>query len=124
MRIVILVKIRRKQMKTMNIPGFTANTLVIESNMIYGNAFRERGSLKPVLTPSAPIGRGSSRRPNSCDDKLGECYIGCSVDYPESGDSSNNLNSLKRQGCEDSCDAAHRLCGPRGGFGGFGTVMI
>lgn len=108
----------------MTIPGFTASTLVTESNAIYRQAFTERVALVPMVMPSAPVGRGGSPKPNSCDDRFGECYIGCSVDYPESKDGPNNLNSLMRQGCEDSCDAAHKLCGPRGGFGGFGTFMI
>jgi hypothetical protein len=45
-----------------------------------------------------------------CEDKYGDCYIGCAVKYPEPNDGANNLNALMRQGCEDSCDAAYDLC--------------
>lgn len=32
------------------------------------------------------------------------------VKYPESADSPYNLNSMMREGCFDSCDAAYDLC--------------
>ena len=110
----------------MNIPGFTAENSFTQSNGIHRLSFSEQTNFISVIMPAAPVGRGRTDEQKKCDDKLGDCYIGCSVDYPESGDS---LNPDRRQGCEDSCDASHRLCSPqrttpRGRFGGFGTVMM
>ena len=55
--------------------------------------------------------RNSGRTPDQqkCDEKLQSCYIDCSVRYPESG---GGFNDELRQGCFDSCDAAHNLCLP------------
>jgi hypothetical protein len=53
-------------------------------------------------------GGGTTTR--TCEDRYGDCYIGCSVSHPESADSPNNFNADLRQGCFDSCDAAYRTC--------------
>ncbi len=50
----------------------------------------------------------------SCVDRWQSCYINCGVRHPE-GD--------MRDGCEDSCDAAYRLCNAFGGGGGGGVIM-
>ncbi len=58
---------------------------------------------------------GGTGTGTSCLDRYQSCYIGCGVDHPD-GD-------LLREGCEDSCDAAYRLCTSYGGGGGGGVVM-
>jgi hypothetical protein len=93
----------------MNMPGLTAD------NSIYNNG--SKFCLSPAgseqrssaIAPQLRVGGGGLS--NKCDDDYGECYIDCSVKYPESKDSPNNLNSDFRQACFDSCDAAHDLCG-------------
>ena len=94
----------------MNMPGFNA------ANSIYSSKFylTPRGAehSRPAIAPQLRVGGGGLS--NQCDDDYGECYIDCSVKYPESKDSPNNLNSEFRQGCFDSCDAAHDLCGGGG----------
>lgn len=102
----------------MKLPGFSA-----ESSLNKPNAYRQpttgvetRGS---AIVPQLRVGGGGGLS-NTCDDKYGECYIDCSVRYPESKDPHNNLNELLRQGCFDSCDAAHDLCG--GGGLAFGRM--
>jgi hypothetical protein len=95
----------------MNMPGFNAE------NSLYGRS-RKYTTFQPflsqrdhsVISPQVPVGGGGGTRNNQCDDAWGGCYIGCSVDHPESKDSPGNLNAMLRQGCLDSCDAAHNLC--------------
>lgn len=92
----------------MNIPGFTAG------NSLYnGGRCNMRsvvlGTSTSIIEPQLRVGGGGLS--NKCDDKWGDCYIDCSVRYPESKDSPNNQNSDFRQSCFDSCDAAHDLCG-------------
>jgi hypothetical protein len=94
----------------MNMPGFTADNSLDHS----GGKYTETSGVphrNTEITPQLRIGAGGLS--NKCDDKWGDCYIDCSVRYPESGDSPNNLNSMYRDGCFDSCDAAHNLCGNR-----------
>jgi hypothetical protein len=100
-------------MKNMNMPGFTADTSLYNSSRKYNmpSAANERSS--SVIRPQLRAGGGGLS--NKCDDRWGDCYIGCSVDYPESKDSPNNLNSDLRAGCFDSCDASHRRCSPARG---------
>lgn len=90
----------------MNMPGFYADNSLYSSGRKYNvlGATTERG--RPMIGPQLRAGGGGLS--NKCDDKWGDCYIGCSVRYP---DSPNNLNSELREGCFDSCDAAHNLCG-------------
>jgi hypothetical protein len=57
-----------------------------------------------AIGPQLRAGGGGST--NDCVDSYQNCYVDCSVRYPEAGDSPNNLNALMRQGCFDSCDAA------------------
>jgi hypothetical protein len=55
--------------------------------------------------------RNNGRTPEQkkCDEKWQNCYVDCSVRYPESNDA---LDEDRRQGCFDSCDALHDLCAP------------
>jgi hypothetical protein len=90
----------------MRIPGFTAHNSLYNSGIRYNmlSAATERSS--SVIRPQLRVGGGGLS--NKCDDKWGDCYIDCSVRYPDSPD---NLNSEFREACFDSCDAAHNLCG-------------
>jgi hypothetical protein len=65
---------------------------------------------EPVDAEASAL-RNTGRTPEQqkCDGKLQSCYIDCSVKYPDSG---GGLNEDLREGCFDSCDAAHRLCLP------------
>lgn len=59
-----------------------------------------------------PLMRGGGGTGGStCVDRWQSCYVGCGVKHPE-GD--------MRDGCEDSCDAAYRLCTI---YGGGGIIM-
>ena len=73
---------------------------------------------EPVDAQASAL-RNNGRTPDQqkCDEKLQSCYIDCSVRYP---DSSGGFNDQLREGCFDSCDAAHRLCLPA--RTGVGTV--
>jgi hypothetical protein len=77
-----------------------------------------RGPRLPYAPPhrylARPNGPGGGGLQDGCVGSLQDCYVDCAVRYP---DDPNSLNDLYRQACEDSCDAAYRLC--RGfGFGG------
>ena len=93
----------------MNLPGFTADSSLHDRTrqhrMEYVAAYT-----RSIIEPQLRVGGGGVLG-NKCDDDYGECYIDCSVRYPESQDSPNNLNADLRQGCFDSCDASHDLCG-------------
>jgi len=60
-------------------------------------------------TASALRNNGRSPEQKKCDEKWQNCYVDCSVRYPESSDP---LDEDRRQGCFDSCDASHNLCAP------------
>ena len=94
----------------MNMPGFTATNSLCAGRRKYSvpRMAPERSGL--AVEPQLRAGGGGST--DNCVDRYQNCYIDCSVRYPESNDSPNNLNALMRQGCFDSCDAAYRLCSP------------
>src|SRR5260221_13896229 len=78
----------------------------------------------PVDEPSASsedaLDNGSGgTTTKSCSDKYGDCYIGCSVKYPESGDSNGHFNAQYRQGGFHSRDPSHDLCSGAARTGGF-----
>jgi len=111
-------------MHTISLPGFTASNSLCSSSRNY-----TRPSTVPIgsswaIEPQLRAGGGGPR--DDCVATYQNCYIDCSVRYPESGDSVNNLNSQMRQGCFDSCDAAYRLCSPARGAGtvGWGVGRI
>ncbi len=54
---------------------------------------------------------GSGPAEDKCTTAMQDCYLDCTVTrYPESKDSTNNLNGMMREACLDSCDAANRTC--------------
>ncbi len=60
---------------------------------------------------AALMNDGSGPTENKCTTAWQDCYLECTVTrYPESKDSPSNLNGMLREGCLDSCDAAHRTC--------------
>jgi hypothetical protein len=67
---------------------------------------------------------GGGSGTDACAQEKAACQNRCEQKHPSSGDSPNNLNSLMRQGCNDSCDAAERNCkfGGGGSFGGGGFI--
>jgi len=95
-------------MNTTKLPGFTAENALYSGSRKYKVSGMARGSPGRRVEPQVPAGGGGTRR--TCADAYGDCYIGCSVDYPESGDSTNNLNADRRDGCFDSCDGGYNLC--------------
>jgi hypothetical protein len=96
-------------MLMVNMPGFTADNSLYYTGRNFicqvQSSERSRSSIEPQLS----VGGGDGLS-NACDDKYGDCYIDCSIKYPEFKDSPKNLNSDLRAGCFDSCDAAHRVC--------------
>ena len=61
----------------------------------------------------------------SCAEIAVRCRNGCDAKYPPENDAPTNLNSLRREGCTDSCDAGERTCRTtRGGFFGGGGVFV
>jgi len=61
----------------------------------------------------------------SCAEIGVRCRNGCDAKYPSENDSPENINSLQREGCRDSCDAAERNCKwGRGGIFGSGGIFI
>jgi len=95
----------------MNMPGFTGDNSIYSGGRKFNMSCPATERSSSVIEPQLRVGGGGLS--NKCDDKWGDCYIDCSVRYPESGDSANNLNSMYRDACFDSCDAAHDLCGSR-----------
>lgn len=93
----------------MNMPGFSADNSIYHNRSKFYLTSRGTEHNGSAIAPQLRVGGGGLS--NQCDDDYGDCYIDCSVRYPESKDSPNNLNSEFRQGCFDSCDAAHDLCG-------------
>ena len=89
----------------MNIPGFTADRSLDDSARKY-HGRSAATHMSNVITLQTRVGSGGLS--NTCDDKWGDCYIDCSVRYP---DAPNSLNEELRQGCFDSCDSSHDLCG-------------
>ena len=90
----------------MSIPGFTASTSLRCSGEQYSRT-RQAGANSAVVRPQLPIGEGGSS--SDCVSRYQDCYVDCSVRYP---DDPNSLNAQLRQGCFDACDAAYRLCSP------------
>ena len=101
-----ILRIGAERMNRM--PGFTASHSLLSRSGIYSrqSVVHERGASAIELQLRA--GGGGST--NDCLDTYQNCYIDCSVRYPESNDSPNNLNSSMRDACFESCDAAYRLC--------------
>jgi hypothetical protein len=91
-------------------PGFTASQSLLSKSGTYSlqSAVHVRGA--SAIELQLRVGGGGST--NDCLDNYQNCYIDCSVRYPESNDSPNNLNSSMRDACFESCDAAYRLCSP------------
>ena len=94
-------------MNTTKLPGFTAENTLYSGSRKYRVSAMSRESLGRGVEPQVPVGGGGGGTKRTCADAYGDCYIGCSVDYPESGD---NLNTDLRDGCFDSCDAGYDLC--------------
>lgn len=102
----------------MNMPGFTAQSSLYYSGRSYTAPSAVAQRSNSAIGPQLRAGGGGPS--NDCVDSYQNCYIDCSVKYPESNDSPNNLNSSMREGCFDSCDAAYRLCSPARGAGAIG----
>jgi hypothetical protein len=100
----------KTEVNEMTMPAFTASHSLCRRSTTYSlqSAVPERGT--SAIEPQLRAGGGGST--NDCVDTYQNCYIDCSVKYPESNDSPYNLNSLMRDACFESCDAAYRLCGP------------
>ena len=94
----------------MNMPGFTADSSNYRSAGTYVQPMAIPGGTGWAVTPQLAIGGGGVQ--NSCVDTWQNCYVNCSVKYPESD---NNLNSEFQQACMDSCDASFNLCSPTTG---------
>jgi len=91
----------------MSIPGFTAhNSLYSRRNYVLTRV--PICAMNSMIEPQLRVGGGGLS--NKCDDNYGDCYIDCSLKYPESKDAPGNLNSMYRDACFDSCDAADNLC--------------
>lgn len=93
----------------MNLPGFFADNSCSQGSRQYGISPPARNGDSSAIRPQKAVGGGTTTT-KTCADSYGDCYIGCSVDHPESGDSQNNLNAMLRQGCFDSCDGGFRTC--------------
>jgi hypothetical protein len=96
-------------MNATKLPGFSADNSLYSGSRKYTLHPRAAESSSRGVEPQIPAGGGGGR-PRTCADAYGDCYIGCSVDYPESGDSQNNLNKQFRNDCFGSCDAGFNLC--------------
>lgn len=94
----------------MSLLGFTASSSLCASSRRYSASSVAPGASRSAIEPQVPVGRGGGGTTNDCVDTYQNCYIDCSVKYPESADSPNNLNSMMREDCFDSCDAAYDLC--------------
>jgi hypothetical protein len=100
-------------MKTSRLPGFTAISSLYYSNRNY--IMRSPALQKDCDSAVMPQlrGGGGGLISNHCVDRLQDCYIDCSINYPD--------DPLMQQGCLDSCDAAYNLCRIFGG--GLGGVV-
>lgn len=96
-------------MNTTKLPGFSAENSLYSGIRKYFLRGRSIASSSKGVEPQVPAGGGGGRT-RTCADAYGDCYIGCSVDYPESGDSTNNLNKQFRNDCYGSCDGAYNVC--------------
>lgn len=78
--------------------------------------------LDEPVTGSVAALRNNGRTPEQkkCDEKWQNCYVDCSVRYPDSNDP---LDEDRRQGCFDSCDASHNLCLPARTIGASATQV-
>jgi hypothetical protein len=96
----------------MGLPGFTASKSLCTSDRRYrASCVVPEGRSRSAIGPQLRAGGGSA---DDCVDTYQNCYVDCSVRYPESADSQNNLNAMMREGCLDSCDAAYDLCSGTG----------
>ena len=95
-------------MNTTNLPGYSAEYSISSSGKKYNASTARAVRITAVVEPQLPVGGGGTTK--SCADAYGDCYIGCSVDHPESQDSPNNLNADLRDGCFESCDGGFRAC--------------
>ena len=94
----------------MTIPGFNAGSSLRRGGGGYVGGTGACGDHVQSVRPQLPVGEGGGSS-NDCVDRYQNCYVDCSVRYPEYDDA-GSLNAQLRQGCFDSCDAAYRLCGP------------
>ena len=106
-------------MNTTNLPGFSAEYSIGNSRKKYNAATARHVRTTTVAEPQLPVG-GGGRTAKSCADAYGDCYIGCSVDHPESQDSPNNLNADFRDACFESCDGGFEACRSAERFRHFG----
>ncbi len=94
----------------MTLPGFTAARSLSHGGRTYAGSARYAKAERSQITPHLPVQGGTGGSGSDCVSQYQNCYVGCSVQYPESQDSPSNLNALMRQGCYDSCDASYDLC--------------
>ncbi|MEN3330086.1 MAG: hypothetical protein V7638_4893 [Acidobacteriota bacterium] len=97
-------------MNTTKLPRFSAENALYSGARKYNVSSLCREHRGRRVEPQIPAGGGGGGTKRTCADAYGDCYIGCSVDHPESGDSANNLNAELREGCFDSCDAGYNTC--------------
>lgn len=83
-------------MNTTKLPGFTAENALYSGSRKYKVSALSRENRGSRVEPQVPAGGGGGGTKRTCADAYGDCYIGCSVDYPESGDSTNNLKGPSR----------------------------
>src|SRR5262245_45670736 len=101
----------RGRIDTMSLPGFTASNSLWTSSGRYRASSVVLGGGHSAIGPQLRAGGGSAgETADDCVDTYQNCYINCSVSYPESADSQDNLNAMMRAGCFDSCDATYDLC--------------
>jgi hypothetical protein len=106
----------------MPIPGFTASSSLYGTKIRFYQSTRRTKTDLSAIEAQLPVGGGESNA--DCLSKYQNCYVDCSVRYPESTDSIDNLNELMRQGCFDSCDAAYNLCSDLGGWSSSSGVFL
>jgi hypothetical protein len=106
-----LVNALRERIIKMSLPGFSASNSLSTSSTKFAMLRLAQAGAGHAIEPQVSKGGGSA---SDCVETYQNCYIDCSVRYPESADSPNNLNSLMRQGCFDSCDAGYDLCSGAG----------
>jgi hypothetical protein len=105
----------------MSVPGFSAACSIRSSGKKYNASTARAVRITAVVEPQAPVGGGGGTN-KSCADSYGDCYIGCSVDHPESQDSTNNQNADFRDACFESCDGGFRACRSAERSGHFGRL--
>ena len=105
----------------MNMPEFTAQASLYTTSNRYrslGPEVSRLPSTQSVIEPQLRVGGGGGGgASDDCIDRYQNCYIDCSLKYSYDDDSPDNLNSMLRDACFDSCDAAYRTCRWVGGAG-------